>query len=119
MPRRWEPLREIRPRTSSSLARISHKNLLLPLGRSIALAASGKVQGGRVAQAVYCRRMQLKPHRLKLCYWIAPAPCCPARGKTDRDIPKSSCEKCRRKVSGYAFSAKVEPANVKALTRNF
>ena len=69
---------------------------------------------------MYCRRMQLKPHMLKpeLLDRAGPVLCLLA-GKPTGTFRRVLVRNADGKVSGYAFSAKVEPANVNALTRNF
>ena len=63
---------------------------------------------------------QLKPHRLKP---VLPDRAGPAlsllAGKPTGTFRRVLVRNADGKVSGYAFSAKVEPANVNALTRNF
>src|SRR6267378_397833 len=71
-------------------------------------------------QAVYCRRMQLKPHRLKPVLLDRAGPVLSLlAGKPTGTFRRVLVRNADGKVSGYAFSPKVEPANVKALTRNF
>jgi len=69
---------------------------------------------------VYCRRMQLKPDRLKPVLLDRAGPVLSLlAGKAAGTFRRVLVRNADGKVSGYAFSAKVEPANVNALTRNF
>src|SRR5467141_1161770 len=63
---------------------------------------------------------QLKPHRMKPVLLDRAGPVLSLlAGKPTGTFRRVLVKNADGKVSGYAFSAKVEPANVNALTRNF